>query len=1284
MTATTRKLPPVGSAPWIVSERRQANDLVDQEVEEFEYSVRNEMEWLNEHMHDIFAGNNMNVADIFKTPGKLRGKTPRTARKLNALGQRAPLTDIFAPNPQARTSPTKTQFYKQVAQFQVAEDALDENQQPAAASAEKSPFLLRSKYGDSGYHGLTDDEVEVDRPQKVSVPVPVLSPPKEQTQAPPAPRARFASLSREEQEATETEESFVSAKEGASRTTSREDLRQDDDASSTVPDINDDGEVSDVEAPVMTVVEEQVEAEEPAPVEPEETVVAQDPEPGHEHIDDDSYRMDEDDVRSPSDKSSPVKPLLRKSSLTFSSLPAREPLAHKKSMGARNSRTSHLAGRFTGGKSLGGQQNAPSSQDDPMDMDEVDKPALEREESETTKKHHQTTTQGLRDRINMLGKSRDSRLSKSIPNLSSVASQPIYPQLPQPDKAEAENERPVSRPDLNKQLPVNPSQDDDDDDDWIKPVRSAAVAEKEAPRPALFRTRTVEVIQQNGIAKETEPGMAAPVQQESPKNRFSPSRPKLPSGHKKAVSSSVITSPTRAAMAPTGSQKLISVSNPTLQSENNPTTPAGSPRRHLDGAVSAAKATLYSTLRSAKSIFASSAGVSAQAKMETLASPCRPRQAEDMFNDVFSPTEEAAPEPALYPDLLDRFRSEESVANAATEGRRTRSSSEREQRRQDEQRKMGGELDKAREKERQRATVAVSKLQTSPSKDRLTAQRAMAQSRAESERSEEVASTDEMPPPPAPRSMLPTTQSQRLREPRRIVKPVKDAPQPKTRPTPVPIRMPSQRIGHAQSQSQAPSTTDLSRSLHESLQNPAASGKTALHSKSSSASLHASTSSNSLHKASGSTVAAKRTIEAAAKKKEQETKAAQRKVEQKREMEQRRAVKAEDERRRQEEERRKQDEERRRLEDERRAEQQRRAAEQQRRDEAKRAAQRQAVEAKRMEQQRKEVQRAQGQAQQNEFAYALQQDKLNQQATHGRGELGGPRPISRMAPEPQRPIQVNPAKPAKRALQVEHDDEHYSRPAVQRNPPSYQQNDAKRRKTDEDEPQELRRSVMAPPVRQSNIRKVSRNPPSCLPEANKSKENKFPHGYAPAPPAHHPPPSMFVKTVTAQHQIHHGQGGHHNDIAKFANAHIPFANPSGSSNAQHKTPGRPLPNAALKSAAKSSPLYPNGDNIDLPEIASDSEDEEEDFQAPDWVNSPALRELLSQQQLVDPEAIFGPIAPLKMEEVFKNKDRHKKFRDRTSSANWSGQDRLTEEERQRDREAREKMMKDGGWTFQPN
>lgn len=117
--------------------------------------------------------------------------------------------------------------------------------------------------------------------------------------------------------------------------------------------------------------------------------------------------------------------------------------------------------------------------------------------------------------------------------------------------------------------------------------------------------------------------------------------------------------------------------------------------------------------------------------------------------------------------------------------------------------------------------------------------------------------------------------------------------------------------------------------------------------------------------------------------------------------------------------------------------------------------------------------------------------------------------------------------------------------------------------------------------------------------------------------------------------------------------------------------------------AKSSPHYPSGENIQLPEIATDSEDNDSDdeFSAPSWADSPALRELLSQQQLVDPESVFGPIAPLQMEDVFRNNAKQKRFRDRTSSANWAGSDMLTEEERRRDREGRERMMRDGGWTY---
>lgn len=45
----------IGSAQWIQNEREQAEQFVNLEVEEFGYSVRNEFEWLNEHMAEIFS-----------------------------------------------------------------------------------------------------------------------------------------------------------------------------------------------------------------------------------------------------------------------------------------------------------------------------------------------------------------------------------------------------------------------------------------------------------------------------------------------------------------------------------------------------------------------------------------------------------------------------------------------------------------------------------------------------------------------------------------------------------------------------------------------------------------------------------------------------------------------------------------------------------------------------------------------------------------------------------------------------------------------------------------------------------------------------------------------------------------------------------------------------------------------------------------------------------------------------------------------------------------------------
>jgi hypothetical protein len=171
---------------------------------------------------------------------------------------------------------------------------------------------------------------------------------------------------------------------------------------------------------------------------------------------------------------------------------------------------------------------------------------------------------------------------------------------------------------------------------------------------------------------------------------------------------------------------------------------------------------------------------------------------------------------------------------------------------------------------------------------------------------------------------------------------------------------------------------------------------------------------------------------------------------------------------------------------------------------------------------------------------------------------------------------------------------------------------------------------------------------------------------------------MFIKTVTAQHHAKQ------TEMSKFANGRIPFAEGAPTPASQSfKTPVRPA-NTAQASAAKSSPRnYPPSELIELPEINTDSEDDDSDneFQPPSWAESPALRDLLSRQQLVDPETIFGPVAPIKMDEVFAGSAREKKFRERTSSAHWSSLDKVNEEEKKKDRKARERLMKDGGWDF---
>jgi hypothetical protein len=49
----------VTSAQWISAERENVLDLLQQEKEELLYPAQHELEWLNEHMAEIFSRNQL-------------------------------------------------------------------------------------------------------------------------------------------------------------------------------------------------------------------------------------------------------------------------------------------------------------------------------------------------------------------------------------------------------------------------------------------------------------------------------------------------------------------------------------------------------------------------------------------------------------------------------------------------------------------------------------------------------------------------------------------------------------------------------------------------------------------------------------------------------------------------------------------------------------------------------------------------------------------------------------------------------------------------------------------------------------------------------------------------------------------------------------------------------------------------------------------------------------------------------------------------------------------------
>jgi hypothetical protein len=683
-----------------------------------------------------------------------------------------------------------------------------------------------------------------------------------------------------------TDESFVSAHEDfGSKNASKEDLRDDDNATIPDDDLNvmpDQSMMIDEPETNNRVISEQY------GVSAETASIMSSVLHGTEDM---QTQMDLDEVRSPSDGSSPVKPLVRKSSLTFASLPAREPLVTKKSMGNRNSRTSHIdqskarssqMGRYTGGKSLGGSQYIPPVDDqdeNAMDMDTIRRPELPRFESETTKIHNKTSTQRLHDRINMLGQSKERDSSKSA-SQTNLASQPTYPQLPSVDVEKpkaAVSQRPAPEKETHRY-----SVDDDveeEDDDWIAPMPTTIGLPHET-RPQLFKSYSADVVEQRY-------GQQNALDLKSSTYATSPHRGVGMFGHSKSASTSAVSSPNKQnPIAVLAHGKGISVSNPTdLSTVLETTTPPGSPtgKKHIDGPISASKARLYSALKAAKEKFIGSSAASAQLKLDALSqSPTRQKLAtKPSFESLFSPKRRAQP----APQADTRSVSRETVESTATsrspskeESRRTRSSTERkekEAREAKEKQRADDNLEKMREKERQKAAAQFQKSKSSAKEPPQALSRPGTAGKAERliAQDERPTSSDEMPPPPAPKSLLPTGPGHKLREPKRLAKaPSKDA-LPKAKPPVIRVNLTGSRFGQPAAQA-APQQSQPDMATKPSIESL----------KSSVSSGHAPP------------PRMNRALLAAANKKKEEERKAVEKEQKRREMEQKRAQKAEDER----------------------------------------------------------------------------------------------------------------------------------------------------------------------------------------------------------------------------------------------------------------------------------------------------------------------------------------------------------------------------------------------------
>ncbi len=633
----------------------------------------------------------------------------------------------------------------------------------------------------------------------------------------------------------------------------------------------------------------EMEAEPSHEISMEQTMPAKDKALEHEALEDAmeleimDKELDEDLVvdesRSPSQGSSPARPLVRKSSLTFAALPAREPLTTKKSIGARMSRTSHLdqskanlgrgsfLGQLTGGKSMGSSKQPEffheNEANDDMDVDvDTEKPELVREESDAdskmTKLHNKSSTQRLHDRINLLGKSQPARPTKSIPVAAAVAN-PSYPELPVQEPQQQHLQHIAGAASEAVAFQTN----DEDDDDWIQPPQPQ---QNTSTRPQLPKSISVDVMEEIS-GKQTISGndfgrvrndertakQALPTHQVSTHDSQTER-----SAFLRAVSISQSTLP-----AIDGTHTRVELANVPEPS----TTPVDSPtsKRYVDGPLSASKSKLQSIMKTARGLFSSSAGVSAQAKMETLPPP----SISNIRGAQGASIDEALESGSLRKAILSRSPVNNPV------GRKTRSSTEKEEKRKESEAKERErtEAENARLHEEDRRLAAPQHLHAKDPVADVVQQTAKPTRQSPRKTQCQDASTvhtlvveDDQPgqsimgPPPSHGQ----PQQPHMLKPKEVRRPIKPAKESAPKPKPQPVAI---RVGTL-SQGMRMNSATLSSSLQE-CQPPPQPKQAAVAKKPSNATLHTTASNSSLKNSVSSVSTKPKALIAAERKKEQ-------------------------------------------------------------------------------------------------------------------------------------------------------------------------------------------------------------------------------------------------------------------------------------------------------------------------------------------------------------------------------------------------------------------------------